>query len=75
MRLSVQYTVHLRTRSSEEPAVVKQSFICSSTISVWRSIGKRLISPVAGSQGGMFDTKTRSPHRTAMLLGTLRASA
>src|SRR5262249_46967914 len=72
---SVQYTLHLMTRSSDEPAVVKQSFICSSTISACRSIGKRLISPVAGSYGGMFDTKTRSPHRMAMVVGTLRASA
>ena len=71
----MQYTLHLMTRSSDEPAVVKQSFICSSTISAWRSIGKRLISPVAGSYGGMFDTKTRSPQRMAMLIGTLRASA
>src|SRR4029077_12809358 len=38
-------------------------------------MGRRLISPVTGSHGGIFDTKTRSPHRTAMLLGTLRASA
>src|SRR5215470_16091888 len=67
---SVQYTLHLMTLSSDEPAVVKQSFSCSSTSSAWRSIGKRLISPVAGSYGGMFDTKTRSPHRTAMLTGT-----
>src|SRR5262249_25224829 len=72
---SGEYTVHLMTLSSDEPAVVRQSFICSSTISACRSIGKRLISPVAGSYGGMFDTKTRSPHRMAMVLGTLRASA
>src|ERR1700732_5179051 len=49
---SVQYTLHLITLSSDEPAAVKQSFIWSSTISACLSIGKRLISPVAGSYGG-----------------------
>ena len=75
LRTSVQYTVHFTTLASDEPAAARQSFICSSTISVWRSTGKRLISPVAGSYGGMFDTNTKSPARIAMAIGTLRACA
>jgi hypothetical protein len=45
----VQYTLHLMTLSSDEPAAVKHKFIWSSTISACLSIGKRLVSPVAGS--------------------------
>src|SRR5262245_22508897 len=46
---AVHYALHWMTLSSDGPAVVKQSFIWSSTISACRSIGKRLISPVRGS--------------------------
>ena len=40
---SVQYTLHLITLSSDEPAAVKQSLIWSSTISACVSIENRLI--------------------------------
>src|SRR5262245_42818248 len=46
---SVQYTLHLTTFSNDDPAAARHAFICSSTISVCRSMGKRLISPVTGS--------------------------
>jgi hypothetical protein len=40
-------------------AISMQSFNCSSTNSVWRSIGALTISPVAGSNGGRPDADRR----------------
>jgi hypothetical protein len=48
--------VAFSTLSSDDPAVSTQSFSCSSTSSVWRSIGASTISPVAGSNGGNPET-------------------
>src|SRR6187401_3578308 len=54
--------LHFITLSSDAPAASRQRFICSSTSSVWRSIGTESISPVR-SNGGSPETKIMLPAR------------
>src|ERR1700679_4252558 len=70
----VQYTVHLSTFSSDEPAVSKHSFICSSTISVCCSIGASSTVPVPVSNGGKPDTYSVSPCRVTAEVGAFQFS-
>src|SRR5580704_11260053 len=70
----VQYTLHLSTFSSDEPAVSTHSFICSSTSSVCLSMGASTTSPVTGSNGGKPDTKIRPPCRVTADVGAFQRS-
>jgi hypothetical protein len=70
----VQYTLHLSTWSSEEPAVSRHSLSWSSTSSVCRSSGASATWPVAGSNGGRPDTYTVPPCRVTTEVGAFQLS-
>src|ERR1700733_9620257 len=71
----VQYTVHLSTLLRDDPAACRQSFICSSTSSVCRSIeAPWTTSPVSGSKGGKPETYRVSPLRVTADVGAFHRS-
>src|SRR3978361_2131046 len=70
----VQYTLHFKTFSNDDPAVSRQSFICSRASSVWRSIEAMTTSPVSGSNGGRPETYRVSPCRVMTEAGAFHLS-